>query len=97
MNCMLTTANINCRSIGVNSANFSSSARSVNRFSEENYSQQDVYIPYTFSAILTSAGLILDEMAVLPMRLLNKMSSILVSIAGKRIAVDCFNYQWRPK
>jgi len=47
MNGMLDAADSNFRSIGGDFANSHSSASPVNRVSEEIYSRQAVYMPYT--------------------------------------------------
>ena len=51
MNGVLTAANINFRSIGGNFTNFYRSASSVDRVSQEIYSQQAFYIYYTYHLV----------------------------------------------
>ena len=58
MNCMRTAGSINFRSIDGNSANFASAASSVNRISEEIYSQQAVYMIYTWSNLVPDQELV---------------------------------------
>jgi hypothetical protein len=50
MNCMITAANKNFKSIGGNFTNFYRSASSVDSVSQEIYSLQAFYMPYTLFA-----------------------------------------------